>query len=252
MAAGPEGRAGWAVIDVQGLVKVYGGSGGARFQVRALDGVTFAAARGEWLVIVGSNGVGKTTLLRVLAALEQPTAGRVCIDGCCLPRDAQLVRQRVGFVSHAPLLYGDLSAGENLRFYAAMYGVRDPRARLREVLDLVGLDGQQERLVRTLSQGMAQRLALARALLHDPPVLLLDEPYAGLDGHIVAAVEELLGRLVARGRTVVLTTHVLERGLAHASRVLVLEQGRVAGQVAAGGDLRSATGDASVDGLRAR
>jgi heme exporter protein A len=213
------------MIEVRGLIKAFGSRA-------VLRGVDLDVAGGEFLTLVGPNGAGKTTLLSVISTLSQPTAGRVRVAGYDLADGAVEVRRQIGLVSHKPLLYDDLSAEQNLRFYARMYDVSNADARIEAVLRQVGLWGRQRDPVRTYSRGMQQRLAVARALLHEPPVLLLDEPDTGLDQHAAAMLNDLLRGAVATQRTVLMTTHNLERGLEWGDRVAILAGGRIAYQTA--------------------
>ncbi len=197
----------------------------------ALRSVTMRLGKGQTLAVFGPNGAGKTTLLRMLATLLVPHDGTVRVLGSQLPRDAHLVRPLVGFLSHAPLLYRDLSGRENLTFYARLYDVPEPAARITHLLDVTGMSRRADEPVASLSQGMAQRLAICRAVLHEPHLLLLDEPRAHLDPEATAMVEHLIG---ARGDTTrVLVTHDLDHGLAEADRVLALRDGHVVADVAA-------------------
>ena len=191
----------------------------------ALDGVTVTVAAGQTLGVFGSNGAGKTTLLRVLATLLRPHAGSARVLDAELPRDAWKVRGRIGFLGHEPLLYRDLTARENLTFHARLHGVA-PAARVGELIEAVRLSRRADEPVSQLSRGMVQRVAVARAVLHDPPVLLLDEPRANLDPAAAAMLEPLIGR--ESGRTRVLVTHDVEGGLAESDVVLGLKRGRVA------------------------
>jgi len=193
----------------------------------ALAGVNLHVEPGEFVALVGPNGAGKTTLLRILATLTRPTSGTVRIAGLDPNRTGEEVRRRIGFLSHRTLLYDDLTAEQNLRFYARMYELDDGPTRITDLLEQVGLTARRNDLVRTLSRGMQQRLAVARAMLHRPQVLLLDEPYTGLDPNAAQVLTNLLTRLAGEGRTVLLTTHNLERGLALGSRVIVLARGRL-------------------------
>jgi len=193
----------------------------------ALAGVSLAVERGECVALVGPNGAGKTTLLRILATLTRPTSGSVRIAGLDPARAGEEVRRHVGFLSHRTLLYDDLTAEQNLRFYARMYDLGGATARIEELLARAGLAARQHDPVRTLSRGMQQRLAIARAVLHRPQVLLLDEPYADLDSQGTQALTHLLGELAGDGCTILLTTHDLELGLSLGRRVLVLVRGRL-------------------------
>ena len=188
----------------------------------ALSGVTLELERGATLAVFGANGAGKTTLLRVLATLLRPHAGEAHVLGCALPREGWAVRGRIGLLAHEPLLYRDLTALENLHFHARLHGVATGRA--RELLEAVGMARRADEPVRSLSRGMAQRVAICRALLHEPELLLLDEPLANLDPGAAQAVEPLIGR--AGGATRVLISHDVEQGLAEADLVLGLRAGR--------------------------
>src|SRR5215208_7156523 len=190
----------------------------------ALAGVTVTLARGRTLAVFGANGAGKTTLLRVLATLLRPHAGSARVLGCELPKEAWRARGRIGLLAHEPLLYRDLSARENLRFHARLHDV--PEARGEALLEAVGLARRADEPVRALSRGMAQRVAICRAVLHEPELLLLDEPLANLDPGAADAVAPLIGR--ASGAARVLISHDVEAGLAEADLVLGLRAGRTA------------------------
>jgi heme exporter protein A len=196
-----------------------------------LRGLDFQVAQGEFVALLGPNGAGKTTFLRVLASLSRPTLGEVRIAGYHLPAQAAAVRRRLGVVSHQPLLYGDLTAEENLRFYGRMYGVAELDGRIAEVLALVGLANRRRDLVRTFSRGMQQRLAIGRAVLHDPEVVLFDEPHTGLDQDASLMLDNVLREVAARGRTVVMTSHDLARSAELASRFDVLSRGTIAASI---------------------
>jgi heme exporter protein A len=213
-----------AMIDVHGLVKSFGSRS-------VLKGIDLEVTQGESLVLVGPNGAGKSTLLRILATLSKPTAGSVRLAGFGLADAPNEMRQRVGFLSHQPLLYGELSGEENLRFYGRMYEVTELEQRISALLDRVGLTSRGRDLVRTYSRGMRQRLAIARTLLHDPPVLLLDEPYTGLDLPAARMLDALLREMGASSRTVLLTTHSLEQGLRRSRRAAILANGRIVYQM---------------------
>jgi heme exporter protein A len=212
----------------------------------ALCAVSTRIEERQTLAVFGPNGAGKTTLLRMLATLLIPHEGTVRVFGSDLPRDAHRVRPIVGFLSHDPLLYRDLSGRENLLFYARLYNVPDPSARIAHLLEATGMSRRADDPVGSLSRGMAQRLAVCRAVLHRPRLLLLDEPRAHLDPQATAAVDTLIGP--GSDATRVLVTHDLEHGLSEADRVLALRDGYVvvdarAGQVTAA-DLRGVYGGA--------
>ena len=209
-----------AMIAVHNLSKSFGSRA-------VLSEVNLQVTAGETVALVGPNGAGKTTLLRILATLTRPTSGMVMIAGADLAKTGSTVRRQVGFLSHRTLLYDDLTAKQNLEFYARMYDLPDAAGRIRELLQRVGLWERRHDLVRTFSQGMQQRLALARTLLHRPPLLLLDEPYSGLDPLAAQVLTGLLAELVEQGTTILLTTHDLDRGLTLAQRVVILSRGRV-------------------------
>jgi heme exporter protein A len=212
------------MIQVRKLVKRFG-------LKTVLRGMDFTVEPGEFVALLGPNGAGKTTFLRILASLSRPSLGDVSIAGYRLPAQASAVRRRLGVVSHQPLLYGDLSAEENLRFYGMMYGVKDLDERTSEVLELVGLAARRRDLVRTFSRGMQQRLAIGRAVLHDPEVMLFDEPHTGLDQDASAMLDKVLREVAARGRTVVMTSHDLARAADLASRFDVLSRGAIVASV---------------------
>jgi heme exporter protein A len=204
-----------AAIELAGLVRRYG-------ERTALAGVSVSVPAGATLVVFGPNGAGKSTLLRVLATLLRPQGGTARVLGCELPRDAWKVRGRVGLLGHEPLLHRDLTARENLRFHARLHRVAFER--IDALLEQVGLTMRADEPVRELSRGMVQRIAACRAVLHEPDVLLLDEPTANLDPAAAAALEPLLGR--SSGHTRVVTSHDPARGLAEADVVLGLRGGR--------------------------
>lgn len=209
------------MIETRALTKAFG-------LKPVLRGVDLEAAAGECLALFGPNGAGKTTLLRILATLSKPTLGLARVAGHTLPGQADQVRRRLGVIAHHPLAYGDLTAEENLRFYASLYGLRAPEQRLTQLLERVGLAARRRDVVRTFSRGMQQRLAIARALLHQPAVLLMDEPYTGLDPNGAALLDAVLAEMRGLGCTVVMTTHDLAHGLAHSDRAVILARGKIA------------------------
>jgi heme exporter protein A len=206
------------MIVVKKLVKLFGSK-------KVLRGLDFHAEEGEFIALLGPNGAGKSTFLRILATLSRPTFGEVRVAGYRLPEQASYVRAHLGVVTHQPLLYSDLTAEENLRFYARMYGIENSRVRIIAVFELVGLASRQHDLVRTFSRGMQQRLSIGRAVLHNPDVMLFDEPYTGLDQDACNMLDTVLKEIAAGGRTVVITSHDLSRVENLASRFDILSHG---------------------------
>jgi heme exporter protein A len=208
-------------LRLDGLARHYG-------EREALSGVSLTLAEGQTLVVFGPNGSGKTTLLRVLATLLRPHAGAIDVLGARLPEEAWAVRGRVGLLGHEPLLYRELTAQENLRFHARLHGVAE--GRVAEVLDAVAISTRSREPLRTLSRGMVQRVAVARAVLHKPELLLLDEPHANLDPAAVELIAPLIGASAdpALPRTRVICSHDPGGGLAEADLVLGLRGGRPA------------------------
>ena len=209
-----------ALIRVRQLRKSFG-------RHHVLRNLNFDIEVGTSVVLLGPNGAGKTTLLRILATLSRPSAGSVSIAGVDIGDNPEGIRSHIGLVTHAPLLYDDLSAFENLEFYARLYGLTDVEERIEALLTRVGLYHRRKDRVRTFSRGMVQRLAIARALLHDPPILLLDEPDTGLDPQAAEMMNGLLKDLSGSERTILMTTHHLERGLEVADRVVILSGGKL-------------------------
>ena len=207
-------------ILVEGLHKSYGDG-------PVLCDLDLAVDWGEVLVIFGANGAGKTTLLKILSTQARPDSGRVWVGSAELSRDAAAIRRNIGVVAHRVLLYEDMTCQENLLFYGRMFGLKRPHPRVQEVLRLVGLAGRRDHRVRSLSHGMQKRLSIARAILHDPMILLLDEPEAGLDRQALEMLGGLWAEWKAAGRTVVMTTHNLDQGLAWGERVAVLSGGKI-------------------------
>jgi heme exporter protein A len=205
-----------AALLLEGLARHFG-------EREALADVSLSLTEGQTLVVFGPNGAGKSTLLRVLATLLRPHEGHVQVLGSALPQEAWAVRGRIGLLGHEPLLYRQLTARENLRFHARLHGIGE--ARVEELLEAVAMAGRASEPVRTLSRGMVQRVAVARAVLHDPELLLLDEPYANLDPAAVELVRPLIG--ASRRHTRVICSHDPSGGLAEADMVLGLRDGRV-------------------------
>jgi len=208
------------MIEVRALTKTFGPQ-------TALAGIDLHIEPGEWVTLVGPNGAGKTTLLRILATLSRPTSGHVRLWGLDPQRRGDAIRRQIGFFSHRTLLYDDLTAEQNLAFYARVYGLPDGPARSAELLDRLHLTARRHDRVATYSRGMEQRLAMARALLHRPQLLLLDEPYAGLDPLAAEALGRLLTKLNAAGCTLLLTTHTLEGRACLGQRAVILRRGRI-------------------------
>jgi heme exporter protein A len=208
-----------AEIEVQELNKSFG-------KRKVLNNISFRLEKGGFLSIFGPNGAGKTTLLKILSALVDPTSGRVLISGQSPSDDSIGARRKIGLISHNPLLYRDLTALENLSFYGSIYGIPDPKERIDLLLERVELSHRRYDLVRTFSRGMLQRLAIARALLHQPSILLLDEPHSGLDPHAVDILDGLLEQ-IRPDHTFIMVTHSLEKGLALCSSAMILDSGRI-------------------------
>lgn len=216
------------MIEARGLSKRLGG----RWVLRGLD---VEVGEGEVVALLGPNGAGKTTLLRTLAGLAKPSLGEIRGNGLRLPEQAAAWRAQLGFLGHRPLLYQDLTAEQNLHFFARLYGLGDPQARIDEVLGLVGLSRRRREPLRVFSRGMLQRLAIARAILHRPHVLLLDEPHTGLDLDGAAQLDELLRNLIAEGSTVLFSSHDLGRAQGLADRVDLLVKGEIVASWPRGG-----------------
>lgn len=219
------GTVGPPLLEVRGLTKGYGGP-------PVLRGVDLVLHPGQALALLGPNGAGKSTLLRLLAGLHKPQRGEILLAGEPLRSDDAEHRRLLGFVSHELLLYAGLSARENLRFTASLFGLRDAGRRIEEALAAVGLDWVGPRPVRAMSRGMTQRLTTARALLHEPRLLLLDEPMTGLDPAGIRGLEEILVRFREGGGAVLMTTHDLAHVTPVATRVTFLRAGRLAGEEA--------------------
>ena len=204
-------------VEARALVKRFG-------RRRAVNGVEFTLADGECLALFGPNGAGKTTLLRILAGLLKPTEGTARIGGIALPGGSS-ARERVGLLTHATLLYTALTARENVEFSARLYGVENPQAAARAALERMGVAHRSATPVRQLSRGLQQRVAIARATVHGPRVLLLDEPFTGLDDAGAVALTALLHDVRASGAALLLVTHNLAEGLALASHLVVMRDG---------------------------
>ncbi len=208
-------------IETRNLTKDFG-------HRQALRGVGLELVAGEFLTIIGPNGAGKSTLLRCIAGLSKPTRGQVLLRGQPLDPSATEMRRRIGLVSHETLLYDDLTAVENLRFYGRMYDVESLDSRIDGLLRRLGLHRRAHDPVRTYSRGMQQRLAIARALLHQPSVILLDEPYTGLDEQATEQLHEILRTMESGDQTLIMTTHNLNTVVEVGSRLAILVDGRLA------------------------
>ena len=196
-----------------------------------LRGVNLHVEAGQFVTVVGANGAGKSTLLRIIATLSRPSGGSVTLGGWPLPEQSLRVRQHIGLVSHQSLLYHDLSAEENLLFYARLFALDDRDTVVSQALKRVGLSARRRDAVRTFSRGMIQRLTIARATLHEPDVLLLDEPYTGLDQDASAMLDSLLLQERERGRTILMITHNLLRAFNLSDRVAILNRGRIVHEI---------------------
>lgn len=226
-------------IEIRGLTKTYG----PQVVLRDLD---LTVPWGEFLTIFGPNGSGKTTLIKVLATLSRPSRGEIRVAGFGLKESSAAIRRNIGVVTHQPLLYGHLTTYENLKFYGRMFGLSHVEERVERAAEMMGLGPILGRRVGTLSHGMQKRASLARAILHDPPILLLDEPETGLDQDALEMLKELVTG--ERGlRTVVMATHNLERGLALGNRVAILAGGKIAYQ-----EIRSLVDEAMFRGTYSR
>ncbi|MEF9841102.1 MAG: ABC transporter ATP-binding protein [Raoultibacter sp.] len=208
-----------SAIQTTDISKVFGDR-------EAVHRVSFSLPPGAFLSIFGPNGAGKTTLLRMLATLSRPTSGTAKLLGFDIKEDSDKVRDHIGFISHNAMLYPDLTAEENLLFTARLYGIVDARERVMEMLEAVELKHRRLDSVRTFSRGMTQRLSIARALIHDPEIVFLDEPYSGLDPHAVEIFDHLIDSQ-REGRTFVMVSHDLRKGFDSCTHALVLARGRV-------------------------
>lgn len=208
------------LITVKKLDKTFG----ARW---ALRNVSFQVSQGEIVALVGPNGAGKTTMLRIIATLSRPNDGSIAIGRIPLAQHANAARSSIGFVGHQTFMYDDLTAEENLTFYARLYDIANIPPRVREVAQRVGIEHRLGDVTRTLSRGLQQRLTLARMLLHQPAVLLLDEPYTGLDKIAADLLDQIMIDAKKEGRGILFSTHDLERGLAICDRALIMNAGRL-------------------------
>ncbi len=209
-----------ALIEIQSLTKVYE-------LLPVLKKIDLNIERGEFVALLGPNGSGKSTLLRLLCGLTRPTDGVIRVGGWELPNEAHAVRSQIGLVSHKALLYENLTAQENLQFFARLYNLPPETidSRIKELLSQVGLGKRSFSLVRTFSRGMLQRLSIARALIHNPEILLFDEPYTGLDQDASQVLDDLLRKAQADGHTILMSTHDLTRAAILPTRVIILSRG---------------------------
>ncbi|MEE9175901.1 MAG: ABC transporter ATP-binding protein [Thermodesulfobacteriota bacterium] len=207
-------------IQAEGLKKSFG-------NFDALCGVDLHVKRGEFMTLFGPNGAGKTTLIKLLATLTSPTSGTLSVYGYDVRKDVNNIRSVIGVISHDPYLYDNLSAFENIKFFGTLYGLDDVDNRARSVIKQVGLERRMNDLVRTFSRGMKQRLTVARAIVHEPKILLLDEPYTGLDQHGAQIFGEMLSDLKSQRRTILMTTHNIEEGLDLSDRIGILAKGKI-------------------------
>ena len=207
-------------IEVRGLTKSFG-------ERYALRGIDLSVSRGEHLVIFGPNGAGKTTLVKIMSTLVKPTSGSVWLNGSDIRDKPAQIRRQISLVSHETFLYDDLTVYENLKFYGKMYDVPDLETKIREVVSWVQLEPRRHDRVGTLSHGLQQRASMARAILHNPLILFLDEPEVGLDPQASTMIRDVLGSINAGSRTVVMTTHNLERGLELGDNIIVLNRGKI-------------------------
>jgi heme exporter protein A len=217
-----------AVLKIENLTKRFG-------RLLALRSVSLELHASQCLTLFGRNGAGKSTLLNATAALIRSYEGRISIMDRDLRQSDEETRRAIGLVSHDTYLYYDLTTEDNLRFYARLYGLSDVEGRVGRMLEHFGLEAKAKSAARDLSRGMKQRLSLARVFLHEPRLLLLDEPFTGLDEPACETLARMIAEFIAGGGSVLVTTHDLDRGLEVATRVMVLERGVVAYEAAAAG-----------------
>jgi len=208
------------VIAVTGLTKTFG-------NLYALRNLSFSLNKGEFLTIFGPNGAGKTTLIRILSTITKASSGEIKIADLSFEDDSEKIRRQIGVIAHQTFLYENLTAEENLRFYGKLYDVENLSKKIETILSEVGLELRKKDFVRTFSRGMQQRLAIARALLHEPSILLLDEPYTGLDQHASGMLTNWLNRLRSSEQTILMVTHDLEQGMELADRIAILVDGQL-------------------------
>jgi len=207
-------------IQADGLKKSFG-------NFDALRGVDLRVKNGEFFTLFGPNGAGKTTLIKLLATLTSPTSGRLNVHGYDTKKEVNKIRSLIGVISHDPYLYDNLTAFENIKFFGTLYGLEDIDDRAQKVIKQVGLEKRMHDIVRTFSRGMKQRLTVARAIVHEPKILLLDEPYTGLDQHGAQIFGEMLSDLKSNSRTILMTTHNIDEGLDLSDRIGILAKGKI-------------------------
>ena len=217
-------------VRIRGIVKSFG-------RTRVLRGIDLDVPWGQTLSLVGANGSGKTTLLKILATLSKPDSGQIVVAGLRPDRSGATLRKQIGVVTHDPLLYDDLTARENLRFYCRMFDVPDADERVESVADMVGMESRLDQRIGSMSHGMKKRFSIARALLHDPPILLMDEPESGLDYEAVNLLDKIISERSDPYRAIIMTTHDLNRAIRLGDSLAVLS----AGQVSYSGDAKSET-----------
>lgn len=193
----------------------------------ALNNLHLRVERGKIITILGPNGAGKTTLLRILATLARPTSGQILVNGQDLVRNSAAIRSQIGFLPHQVLLYGRLTVFENLHLFGTLYGITSLKKRIEECLAIIGITHLRHELTQTLSRGMQQRTAIARAILHDPDILLLDEPNTGLDQAAAQYLDNLLRQLHSQGKTILMTSHAIDRLDALETDIIILARGRI-------------------------
>lgn len=204
----------------RGLVKNFG-------HRRALNEIDLHVKKGEFFTLFGPNGAGKTTLIKILSTLLKPTSGFVWVNGINIEDSVTQLRRDIGFISHSTFLYDNLTAFENMKFYSRMYNIDNHEERIISLIGEMGLIERKDDPVRTFSKGMKQRLSIARGMINSPSIIFLDEPYSGLDQHASLMLKELLWKLKGRGRTIVMATHNLQRGLELCDRAAILAKGRI-------------------------
>lgn len=208
------------VVKVKGIGKSFG-------NIHALRGIDLKVRKGEFLIIIGPNGAGKTTLIKILSTLMKPTSGEGRIVGFDLREEEEDLRRNIGMLSHYTFLYENLTAYENLKFYGRLYEVKNIEKEIRRVIEEVGSETRLHDTVRTFSRGMKQRLSIARSIIHDPSLLLLDEPYTGLDQWSKKRFKNILKRFHSQGKTIIMTTHNLPSSLELGDRVIILSSGKI-------------------------